>query len=80
MKAILVVDMPTTCEECELDKLYNDIYIYCKHSSGEGKNPSCPLKPFPLKGTMENVIDCEYNRGFVDGRNHCIDDIIGETE
>ena len=39
-----------------------------------------PLRPLPLKGTMENVIECEYNRGFVDGRNHCIELITGETE
>ena len=38
------------------------------------------IKPLPLKGTMENVDECEYNRGFVDGRNHCIELITGETE
>lgn len=38
------------------------------------------VRPLPLKGTMENVIECEYNRGFVDGRNHCIELVTGETE
>ena len=38
------------------------------------------VRPLPLKGTMENVDECEYNRGFVDGRNHCIELVTGETE
>ena len=88
MKAILVLDeMPNSCHACPLT------YIDCEYGAYTtkcvidkdtiphyGKWDECPLKPLPLKGTMENVDECEYNRGFVDGRNHCIELIAGEIE
>ena len=71
MKAVLVIDMPTHCGECP---------VKCRMRGINHVPTWCPLRPLPLKGTMENVDECEYNRGFVDGRNHCIDLIMGETE
>lgn len=78
-KAILVIDkMPSSCEECIVRC---DGYSAKEYAQRTIIKPDwCPLRPLPLKGTMENVVDCEYNRGFVDGRNHCIDLIMGETE
>ena len=59
MKAILVVDMPTRCLECELvwDEMNNDI-VRCSNGRRLDENedyiykqkPSwCPLKPMPSK-------------------------------
>ena len=92
MKAILVVDT-TKCRGCPFchESAY---YSWCdaprkerfwempltNKDIEEERTVECPLRPLPLKGTMENVDECEYNRGFVDGRNHCIDLITGETE
>ena len=72
MKAILVIDMPKACADgCP---------VMCRARGINHRPTWCPLRPMPLKGTMENVDECEYNRGFVDGRNHCIELITGETE
>lgn len=79
MKAVLVVDMPTTCEECELDKLYNDIRVYCDHPFREGKNPSCPLRPLPDKQKNRPQTG-GYTRGFTAGFNKFRYLITGETE
>lgn len=81
MKAILVIDMPNKCNECPL--FYD--YLSCQANAeaniyGEKRPYNCPLRPLPSKGTMKNVVECEYNRGFVDGRNYCIDLVTGETE
>ena len=79
MKAILVIDMPKGCCECNcaIDLCHGTI----PSQEWYDKRPSwCPLRPLPEKGTMENVEPCEYNQGFVDGRNHTIDLITGETE
>lgn len=35
----------------------------------------CPLKPLPEKSTTENDMT-DYQRGMVDGRNQCIDEIV----
>lgn len=85
MKAILVIDKAESCTGCMLG-IFNkkwfclatnkDIDICDRYNI-----PSwCPLKPLPQKGTMENVVECIYNRGYVDGRNDCIDLITGEKE
>lgn len=36
----------------------------------------CPLKPLPEKNTTENDMT-DYQCGMVDGRNQCINEIIG---
>ena len=89
MKAVLVIDVP---DGVSLDEWYAVNVVIARLKAPEEELIHCipydesklfkfvPLRPLPLKGTMENVVDCEYNRGFVDGRNHCIDLIMGETE
>lgn len=84
MKAVLVIDMPDMCLNCDL-YAFQSCYPLQRRINRDGlkmvdKPEWCPLRPMPLKGTMENVVECEYNKGFVDGRNHCIDLIMGETE
>ena len=89
MKAVLVIDMP---DGVSLDEWFATKVVVDRLKATEEELiygipfvesklfRFVPLRPLPLKGTMENVIECEYNRGFVDGRNHCIELITGETE
>ena len=83
MKAILVKDMPSGCINCKLydypssrcfvnGKFQNDI-------SEDYKPDWCPLKPMPYN--LKNQIgDTEWQDGFVDGFNSCIDEILGGKE
>lgn len=83
---ILLVEESETCAECLLG-IYNKRW-FCLATNKDidllksryEKPLWCPLRPLPSKGTMENVVECDYNRGYVDGRNHCIELITGETE
>ena len=88
MKAVLVIDeMPKSCDDCMLiypDK-YNDMWccIACDCVVEENVTAGtlhkwCPLKPLPQKKQHEEEIDYEY--GYIDGWNDCIDTIAGETE
>ena len=89
MKAVLVIDMP---DGVSLDEWFAVKVVVDRLKATEEELiygipfvesklfRFVPLRPLPLKGTMENVDECEYNRGFVDGRNHCIELITGETE
>ncbi len=54
MKAVLVIDMPNSCDDCELNRDYNDIHIYCNHPCntaiyGEIVPDWCPLRSLPDK-------------------------------
>lgn len=89
MRAVIVIDMP---DGVSIDEWYAVTVVVDRLLATEEELKQgipfdeskvfkfVPLRPLPLKGTMENVDECEYNRGFVDGRNHCIELITGETE
>lgn len=85
-KAILVIDMPSCCEECSLmwkdeysdfcpvkhDKNTTDIYDYT-HS--HTKPNWCPLKPAPEEQLVwYDDDDC------VMGYNNCVREIVGSEE
>lgn len=90
MKAILVMDMPSSCNECPLfNSHYSD--MTCR-ANGNGINypyPKdkrqdwCPLKPMPIKKERE-VVEENYNGGYshgiVHGYNACIDELLSEKE
>ena len=85
MKAILVIEMPSSCDKCPLfGSHYSDMtcrgngrginYPYPK----EVRQDWCPLKPMPKKKPTigkesENDILC-MNAGY----NACIDEILGD--
>ena len=78
MKAILVIDMPKGCCECNcaIDLCHGTI----PSQEWYDKRPSwCPLKPIPsfkavdLNDTRDVVMFCH-------GYNTCLDEILGETE
>ena len=85
MKAILVIDMPSVCEDCFYHITDVRGYHYCgltqcfmsKDIDVETeKEPWCPLRPLPDR---KNV-DFHPNIPYALGWNACIDEIIGETE
>lgn len=59
MKAILVIDMPDSCEECEYcawssDKMYracllNNCHLFRSEFVEIGRDGCCPLKPLPTE-------------------------------
>lgn len=85
MKAILVIDMPKTCEDCpcnQIEESYGSINrTFCgitdNTTSLSGKLENCPLKPLPeyQEEKIANYVDnYDYERGW----NNCLDEIIGE--
>lgn len=88
-KAVLVIDMPNNCVECDvtcLDRHQRDVGLI-KHPCQEEnyERPEwCPLRPLPEKKepTRKPVSDefswkyTDYEKGF----NDCIDVITGESK
>lgn len=77
-KSVLVINTPKKCESCMYVGTFHD---FCKINYRDIKDLStrpdwCPLSPLPEKNTTENDMT-DYQRGMVDGRNQCIDEITG---
>lgn len=84
MKAILVVDMPTICSNCILEQngvINHKSYSYCGACGITTKHghllEDCPLKVVSLNNLKIDVVS--HDR-FVEGWNHCVKSILGETE
>ena len=85
-KAVLILDMPNNCRECNL--YYRDIdgipEEFCMAAREEivvipyGKPDWCPLKELPEEWTKEYKDD--YGQGFKAGWNACRNNILGEVE
>ena len=93
MKAILVVDMPTKCSECELFSYSNDVCLATrkmvdKDIVGDIKIDWCPLKPMPEKKEAYAVSHTEIAYEFTakthplyaDGWNACLEAIGDDGE
>ena len=89
-KAILVMDIPTSCDVCEFarENRSNDLYCDNPLSMQYGKDISdyilcradgCPLKEVPKK-QRHHSIDNEFQRGAKTGWNACIDEILKGSE
>ena len=82
-KAMLIMDMPSSCNECRLHVVFGAKGIgVCTGTEGSkkrtydnGKGAICPLRECPTK--KENQYD---NRVFEFGYNACIDEILGGGE
>lgn len=75
MKAVLVIDMPNNCEECEIIYLQAHGERSSCDSGDWSKRPSwCPLRPLPEKMTWGHTVD------YIEGYNACLEEITGETE
>ena len=87
MKAILVLEMPSSCMGCNfLHCEIEENKEYCEareirkqiHLEKEEKPDWCPLKPMPSKKdkpTKSESVAC-FNSGY----NACIDEILGDKE
>lgn len=89
-KAILIIDMPSCCNECKLR--FDDDYSYwCSYDNPEPngvfqyivnrtKPDWCPLRPLPEKYEIDRskCSDPFYEFEFEYGYNQCIDEILGE--
>ena len=81
-KAILVIDMPNSCNECKIR--FDDEYSnWCPYVNPEpngvwqyvekGAKPDwCPLKEMPEKLEGNNSIKYQWG-DYEDGWNHCLD-------
>ena len=81
-KAILVIDMPNSCNECKIR--FDDEYSnWCPYDNPEpngvwqyvekGTKPDwCPLKEIPEKLEGNNSIKYQWG-DYEDGWNHCLD-------
>ena len=81
-KAILVIDMPNSCNECKIR--FDDEYSnWCPYDNPEpngvwqyvekGTKPDwCPLKEMPEKLEGNNSIKYQWG-DYEDGWNHCLD-------
>ena len=68
-KAILVMDMPSSCDECEING------IFC---GDVGDNDMCRAGGCPLKEVPQKKAHTLYSIGaWNSGYNTCIDDILG---
>lgn len=81
-KAILVMDMPSNCYECELNN-----YHFCdvtgdnieRYRNTEYKPTWCPLREVPQKKEFSDI-ETAYDRVKTLGYNACIDEILGGGE
>ena len=79
MKAILVIDMPDSCEECKIIYLQGHGESICD-SVDWSKRPSwCPLRPLPSFKAVD-LNDTRDVMMFCHGWNACLNEITGETE
>ena len=91
MKAILVIDMPSVCDECRLhlESSGGQYRRFCvaknEISVGKKKPKWCPLKPLPPKldandwhRMFSGLFSEREAKGY--GWNACLDEITGETE
>ena len=86
-KAVLVMDMPSSCEECILrnegacfpvSKENSICGVY--YTMKEGRRPDwCPLSELPKKDN-KSYFPNEYSDGHRDGYNACIDELLKGEE
>lgn len=78
-KAVLVIDMPEHCDDCNLC-YYSDGRVqlcYWKDKVVDKVKPDwCPLKPVPEKYNMAAPHDRDYDMEYEYGYNACIDEIL----
>ena len=88
MKAILVIDMPSSCEKCRLHSFVGkDCGVVCQatgttqsyEDAYNGRPDWCPLKSM-IEKKDENKIYTMTQLYRAQGYNACIDEILGDKE
>ena len=87
-KAVLLMNVPEKCLDCNLCVLDMDGSISCYYNKREicsnvGENNSrpewCPLKSLPEEDHEDHYPD-EWEGGYADGRNDCLREITGRNK
>jgi len=83
-KAVVVIDMPTSCDRCNFFfhgygdmccTALNNMIIDCPYPSFH-RQDWCPLKPIPDKYIHSCNTYNEYENGYADGYNNCLNNIL----
>ena len=82
-KAILIMDMPSSCSECPIHSINVCGDICCRKRNGRNciidKPIWCPLRKCPTKQDENaQITESDYYR--TQGYNACIDEILGGGE
>ena len=78
-KAILVMDMPKSCYECKLQD-WLTCRIAKKCNTSHSRPDWCPLRELPEKNTKNYSDGYKYGKGYQDGYNACIDELLKGEE
>lgn len=87
-KAVLLMDVPETCLDCNLRVLDMDGSISCYYNKREicsnveenNSRPEwCPLRELPEED-HENHYPDEWEDGYADGWNDCLREIAGQPK
>lgn len=82
-KAVLVIDMPDSCDKCEFGYYSDGRILLCgykdKIGDKENKPNWCPLQPIPeRKGKHSELNMYDTDNHYEIGWNACLDKILGE--
>ena len=75
-KAVLVMDMPKDCYECKLQD-WLTCRIAKKCNTSHSRPDWCPLRELPEKNTKKYSDGYKYGKGYQNGYNACIDELLG---
>lgn len=81
-KAVLVMDMPKSCCSCNMCNSNDECILqdedanFKASDSWEELRKGCPLRELPEK--KESYLDINNKKGYCDGYNACIDELLGE--
>ena len=73
--AMLIMDMPKNCDECDLKESYCHV-----DDNDTCRAGGCPLREVPQKDTKQYADSYKYGKGRQRGRNECIDELLGGAE
>lgn len=82
-KAMLIMDMPESCAECQFFARF-DLVKNCSLNgkpveySNNKRQDWCPLQEVPKKDS-KFCYPSDYEEGYGDGYNACIDEILKEN-
>lgn len=81
-KAILVIDMPEKCTQCDFCEHQDEGWLWCipckKSARAFDKPDWCPLQEVPQK--KELYLSINNEKGYCEGYNACINEIMKGSE
>ena len=86
-KAVLIMDMPESCGECNFNDfganglltcICIDDYMELEDDMDTCRPDWCPLRELPEKKESDPAMDCDIDFGMAEGWNACLDAITRE--